>query len=294
VEVGYFRRWLNNFVVTDNLAQSQSDFGSFYVVAPQDPRLPNGGGYTVSNLYNANQNVASLNNNLVTLAGNYGNQYNHYNGVLLNVSARPLKGLVFQGGLNTGRTVADACEIRAKIDEYNGQSTVWGNAGTAGLPGTTTFTTINATNPWCHVDTGFITRWTGLGSWTIPKIDVQVAGTLRSDQGGALGALYSVPNSVIQPILGRPLSNNAPSVTVNLIQPGTLYGDRVNEVDLRFAKILRIGVTRTNVGVDIYNIINSAAVLTYNQNYNPATTTWLTPTSVLTPRFFKVSATIDF
>jgi hypothetical protein len=293
VEVGYFRRWLNNFVVTDNLAQSQSDFGSFYVVAPQDQRLPNGGGYTVNNLYNANQNVASLNNNLVTLASNYGNQYNHYNGVLVNVSARPLKGLVFQGGLNTGRTVADACEIRAKIDEYNGQSTVWGNPGTAGI-GPPTFTTINATIPWCHVDTGFITRWTGLGSWTIPKIDVQVAGTLRSDQGGALGALYAVPNSVIQPILGRPLSNNAPNVTVNLIQPGTLYGDRVNEIDLRFAKILRFGVTRTNVGVDIYNIINSAAVLTYNQNYNPATTTWLTPTSVLTPRFFKISATIDF
>jgi hypothetical protein len=43
-------------------------------------------------------------------------------------------------------------------------------------------------------------------------------------------------------------------VTVNLIQPGTLYGDRVNEIDLRIAKILRVGRTRTNVGLDIYNI----------------------------------------
>ena len=55
---------------------------------------------------------------------------------------------------------------------------------------------------------------------------------------------------------------------------------------------------RTNVGVDIYNILNSAAVLTYNQTYIPATATaasaWLAPTSVLTPRFFKIGAQIDF
>lgn len=297
VEVGYFRRWLNNFVVTDNLAQGQGDFGKFFVVAPQDPRLPNGGGYTISDLFNVNpssptnQNLASTINNFVTLAENYGNQYNHYNGVLINISARPRVGLVFQGGINAGKTEADACEIRSKISELNAQSTVWGNAGAAGL--VTSFTTINAVNPWCHVNTGFITRFTGLGSWTIPKVDVQIAGTFRSDHGTPLAALYNVPNSAIAPILGRNLSQAAPNVTVNLIQPGTLYGDRVNEIDMRFAKILRFGGTRTNIGVDVYNIINSAAVLTYNQNYNP-TGNWLVPTSVLTPRFLKIGATIDF
>jgi hypothetical protein len=35
-------------------------------------------------------------------------------------------------------------------------------------------------------------------------------------------------------------------------------------------------------------------VLTYNQNYSPTTTTWLTPTSVLQPRFVKFSAQVDF
>lgn len=293
VEIGYYRRWLNNFVVTDNLAQSPSDFGKFYVVAPQDSRLPNGGGNTITDLYNVNQNVASVVNNFVTKSDNYGNQYNHYNGVLINVSARPQKGMFFQGGINTGKTVADACDARSKIPELNAQSTVWGNPGTAGPPNTTTFTTINATNPWCHVDTRFITRWTGLGSYTLPKVGVQIAGTFRSDQGGALAALYSVPNSVIQPILGRPLSNSAPNVVVNLIEPGSLYGDRVNEIDVRFAKILRFGGTRTNIGVDVYNIINSAAILTYNQNFIP-NGNWLVPTVVLTPRFVKFSATIDF
>ena len=290
VEVGYFRRWLNNFVVTDNLAQGLNDFGKFYVVAPKDSRLPDGGGNTIDNLYNANPNVAALNNNLVTLASNYGSQYHHYNGVLINISARPVRGLVLQGGINSGKTVGDSCEIRSQLPELNAQSTVWGNPGTAGIG--TTFTTINSVIPWCHVETT-ITRFTGLGSWTIPRVDVQIAGTLRSDQGSPLAALYSVPNSAIAPILGRNLSNAAPNVTVNLIQPGSMYGDRVNEIDLRFAKIIRVMGTRTNFGVDVYNVINSSAVLTYNQNFI-AGGNWLVPTSVLQPRFVKIGATIDF
>jgi hypothetical protein len=295
VELGYTRRWLTNFVVTDNRAQSISDFGKFSIVVPSDPRLPTSG-QTITDLYNANQNVASVVDNLFTKASNYGDQYHRSHGILLNVSARPRNALFFQGGFNAGNTVGDDCAIRAQLPELNAVTTVFGGFGTAAA-GTPTVATINSTIPWCHVDTGWVTRFTGLGSWTIPKVEVQVASTVRSDQGGALAALYAVQNSVIQPILGRPLSNSAQNVTVNLIPPGTLYGDRVNEIDIRFAKILRYGRTRTNVGVDVYNLTNSSPVLTYNQNFSPIAGggfTWLTPTSVLQPRFFKLSATIDF
>ena len=81
---------------------------------------------------------------------------------------------------------------------------------------------------------------------------------------------------------------------MNLIEPGTLYGDRVTQIDMRFAKILRFGRTRTTVGIDLYNITNSAAVLTYNQTFVPTTDTWLRPNSVLQARFVKFSAQIDF
>jgi hypothetical protein len=93
--------------------------------------------------------------------------------------------------------------------------------------------------------------------------------------------------------LGRPLSGNTPSVTVNLLEPGAQWGDRINEFDLRVAKVLRFGRTRSNVGVDIYNLLNSAAVLTYNQSFTPGGR-WLVPTTVMTSRFAKVSASIDF
>ena len=48
-----------------------------------------------------------------------------------------------------------------------------------------------------------------------------------------------------------------------------------------------------NVGFDVYNLLNSAAVLSYNQAFI-ANGPWLTPTSVMTARFAKVSAQFDF
>ncbi len=82
-------------------------------------------------------------------------------------------------------------------------------------------------------------------------------------------------------------------MTVNLIAPGDVWGDRVNEVDVRVAKILKFGRTRTNVGVDVYNVFNSSAVLGYNQTFIPGGS-WLRPTLVMTSRFAKISAQIDF
>ena len=61
-------------------------------------------------------------------------QYQRYNGVLLNVSARPRNGLTLQGGINTGKTVTDNCEVRALLPE------------------------VNSLNPYCNNAPGLITR----------------------------------------------------------------------------------------------------------------------------------------
>ena len=114
-----------------------------------------------------------------------------------------------------------------------------------------------------------------------------------------LAANYTVTSAVAAQTLLRPLAGNTPNIVVNLIEPGTLYGDRVNELDFRIAKILRFGRTRTNVGFDIYNVLNANPVLTYNTAFTPITAAtpngqWLVPTSVLQSRFVKFSASIDF
>ena len=76
-----------------------------------------------------------------------------------------------------------------------------------------------------------------------------------------------------------------------MLDPGELYGDRITQVDLRIAKLLRFGRTRANVGIDVYNLTNSNVPLGYT---NTLGATWMNPTSVLDARFAKVSAQIDF
>ena len=114
VDVGYFRRWFGNFAVTDNLALAASDFTAFSTTAPADPRLPGGGGYTVDGFVDLNANRATTPpNNFFTLARNYGDQIQVWNGVDLTVNARLRRDLYVQGGLSTGRTLTDNCEILA-------------------------------------------------------------------------------------------------------------------------------------------------------------------------------------
>jgi len=281
VEFGYFWRWLGNFTATDNTAITAADFTPFSINAPLDPRLPGGGGYAIAGLANQANKFGTITNN-ITDAANFGAQYQRYHGILLNFSARASKGLTFQGGINSGTTVTDNCAVRALIPE-------------AGLG----IASSTAQNTYCHNEPGYITKASAVASYIIPRIDVLIAGTVRSDQGGVLAANWNA-NSVqfIQPALGRPVTQGAATTPINLVAPGQVWGDRVNELDFRFGKILRFGRMRINAGIDIFNVLNQGAILTYNQSFIlPTATTagsWLAPSSVLTPRFVKLGVQIDF
>jgi len=72
-----------------------------------------------------------------------------------------------------------------------------------------------------------------------------------------------------------------------------MFGDRVNQLDLRLGKILRYNQSRTRVAVDIYNALNSSAVLTYNNAFVPGGP-WLQPLTILTPRMFRISAEVEW
>jgi hypothetical protein len=288
VEFNYSRRWLNNFTVTDNLATATGDYRPFSIVAPTDSRLGGSSGQTITSLFAQTQAAAlTTPNNFNTLAQNFGNQYQHFNGFLMNVQSRVRSGLTLSGGFNTGKTVSDNCDIRAQIPEL----TVGGIVSAAG-PG------VNAANPWCHIDTGWLTRATFLGSYVVPKVDVLVSSTFRSDQGGQLAANYLIPLALAQAggLVGTFANNVSPQI--NLIQPGTLYGDRVNELDFKLAKIFRFAGTRLNAGIEIYNALNANATLTYAQTFTLTNFSgpgaWLQPTQVMTPRFFKFTAQFDF
>src|SRR6185436_7651787 len=102
----------------DNRALSPADFDSFTIAAPSNPLLPNGGGYQIGGLYNLKPAMFGLpNDDYVTSADTYGKQTEHWNGVDATFSARGRGGMLLQGGVSTGRTTTDNCEIRAKLPE---------------------------------------------------------------------------------------------------------------------------------------------------------------------------------
>ncbi|HXD73820.1 MAG TPA: TonB-dependent receptor [Vicinamibacterales bacterium] len=282
LEVAYTRRWYSGFTVTDNQALATGDLSPYTVTAPLDSRLPNGGGYTVGTLYDVNPAKFGQVNNLIIDSSKYGNEYQYFNGVDLTLNIRLRNGLTLTGGTSTGQTVADACDVRNNLPELS-------QGIGAGLVGST----VSTTSPYCHVAYGILTQGRGLGSYIIPKIDVQLSGVFQSKPGALLAANYAVPNSAVVGSLGRNLAGNAPNVTVNLIAPGSQYGDRVNQLDFRVAKILKYGRTRTMVGIDLYNAMNSNAILTYNLAFIP-NGTWKQPVTILTGRLVKFSAEINF
>jgi hypothetical protein len=120
---------------------------------------------------------------------------------------------------------------------------------------------------------------------------VLFSATFQSQPGPVLAANFNVPNALVQPSLGRPLSGGTANVAVNLIRPGDLYGDRTNQMDFRVAKVLTFGSTRTNVGVDLYNALNANPVTSYNQTYGA---NWLRPQAIMPARFVKLSVQLDF
>jgi hypothetical protein len=207
------------------------------------------------------------------------------------INARLRNGLTVQGGTSTGRRLQDNCAVRAQVPE------------TYSWPQTVTTQTARVTNltspardgglqsPYCRVVEPFLTSFRGLATYLVPKVDIQVSGTWRSDPGDELRADYVVTNAVAAPSLGRNLSSG--NVTVNLIPPGTLYGNRRNNIDLRVAKIFRFGPTRAQLGFDVYNLTNTDAVTTYNNNYVP-NGAWLIPTAIQPARYVRLNATVDF
>lgn len=296
VTVGYFRNWWDNWYVVDNRATNLEDYTPFSIRAPIDERLPGGGGQVIGGLYNLVPNKVGPVDELAQSSKKFADQTENWHGVDVNVVARLRAGLTVQGGTSTGRRLADGCDVRAKLPELGaGPTGTFNQSVTATVNVTTAVGSLSVTNPYCRLAEPLRTDFRGLATYTIPRVDVQVSGTWASIPGGPLAANFVANNAWIA--LGpQPLNRNlsgATNVTVNLIEPFTLFADRRNNIDFRVAKILRYGRTRTLVGVDVYNLTNTDVVTGYNETFVP-NGSWLRPTAIQPARYARISAQVDF
>jgi hypothetical protein len=270
VDVGYFRRWYGNFTVVDNRAVSAADFARYSITTPVDSRLP-GSGQPIDGLLEVSPAKAGAVDNITTFSDNFGKQIEHWNGVDVTINARPRGGVTLQGGLSTGRTSTDNCDLRTTLPEITLQ-----------------FGVIAVPEAYCHVDTAFLTQIKFLGTYLVPKLDVLFGVTFQSTPGPQINANHFVTSAQTSPQV--PLSG-AGFRLVNLVPPGSDYADRANQLDLRFSKIFRTRTTRMSLNVDLANLMNSNYVLGINGNYGPS---WLAPLNIMDARLVKFSGQIDF
>jgi hypothetical protein len=293
VSAGYFRRIYGNFNVVDNEALSASDFTQYSVSVPTTASgagsLPNAG-QTIGGLFDQNINPAPR--NVVKDAATFGKQQSHWDGVDITLDARLRNGLFLQGGVSTGKTMFDYCDIVDDVPEALSwgalQATVTAPINAlAAIPGTTVSLPVG----YCHQETPFLSQYKALASYTLPWYGIRVSGTLQSLPGPQVVGtnVYNNTNRTTLTTLGRPFTLN--QQTVHLIEPGSFYGDRLNQIDLRLTKIVNVGKGRLDLNVDFYNAFNSDAVVAELGSVGPV---WRLPLTVIQPRFVKFAARWDF
>ena len=124
----------------------------------------------------------------------------------------------------------------------------------------------------------------------------QPANTTVATNGGSRIATYQMTPAQFLAATGVPLRAGLAQQSVNLLAPGAVYGDRINVMDLRVAKVLRFGGKRLNVGFDLYNLFNANPATAYETVFDVATVgaRWLQPTAVLNPRAARFNVQFDF
>jgi hypothetical protein len=205
-------------------------------------------------LYNLAPGKRGLSDNVLTFARE---DSQVFNGVDILVSGKFGQAGRVSGGISMGRMVTDTCTT----DNPNARR-------------------------FCRVTPPFMAgnQYKFVASYPLPY-GMQLSGTFQSIPGPVISANYTVSSA----IAGIPLTLG--SLSVNLVEPGTLYGDRSNRVDLRMGKNVRVGATRFYPFVDFLNVFNASPVVALNNTYGLS---WQRPQSILVGRTIQVGMQVDF
>jgi hypothetical protein len=302
-DVSFTHRSFHGFFVTDDRNRQPGGVAAYYetytLTAPQDPRLAGGGGYPITVYVPTAAANAVAPRLYMTRESDFGPERDsRWDGVDITVNARVRNGLTTQVGTSTGRALVDTCQTAAKFNNVNAMNGAIAGPDPRGC---------RNVEPWQ-------TTLRGLASYTVPKADVLVSAVLRSQPAmqlsamtvltGAQSAQWQVPNSVIAAALGH-LPPGATPTGNTVIQLADnehrVYADeRRTQVDVRFAKVVRFGRTRTDVGVDLNNLLNTSyatgftTTYEYGRDNTPRPSGWATPSSIYSPRFVRVNFTVTY
>jgi hypothetical protein len=301
MSAGYYRNWFGNHIITDNTLVTPADFDPFCITAPTDARLPGGGGYQVCGLYDINPAQFGRVSSVVTQADNFGKLQRVNDFINVTINARLARDLQVGAGVDTGRSVNDAC---FDVDSPGAVATsLPGNlvgigAGLLSTPTPFTATTINGERI-CRVVTPFggQTQVKAFATYPLPW-DFIVSAVFQNISGPTITANYTASNAQIAPSLGRDLAACrgaavcASTAVVPLIVPQTMFDDRLTRLDLRIGKRIALSPRmRLQANLNIFNVFNGSASSTLNLNYGPS---WQQPSLLQDGRMVQFNANLTF
>jgi hypothetical protein len=296
VDFQFTRHAFGNFFASYNSTRPPSAYNAYCVTAPTAPQngftLPNAG-QQVCGFEDLNPSFAAVVPFFqVQKASNFGDVSDIYTGYDINLNARLPRGGVLSGGVSLGHEVTDICGVVSQASVgYAGVTGVL--ASSAGALGGSPPSTL-----YCHVEPPFQGDIKAFGSYPLPWFGLNVAATLQNRPGPSISASYTVSCSAasiatcdptVLSTLGRPLQAGAASA--QLIAPSTVFGARVTQLDARVGKQFKVDRYRFQASVDVFNVLNSSAVLSQN---NTVGVSWQNPTSILQGRLVKIGAQISF
>ncbi len=105
------------------------------------------------------------------------------------------------------------------------------------------------------------------GALPLP-FDTMISGLVQVFPGAPIQATYEVTAVDFPGLVNLGAADNANrSLTVDLIEPGTVFEDYTTEMQLRFSKVVTINDIRTRFYMDATNITNRARVTARNRYY---------------------------
>jgi hypothetical protein len=294
--VGYFHTQYGNLTVAQNTLVSASDFTSYCITEPTDSRLGSLSGQQVCGYYDINPNKVGQAQYVVTQASHFGSPQDYFDGVDIGVNMRFGKGGVVNGGMTVGRETYDYCYANNRPDLTPENFPFAFSDAINRYPRNAQFCKVQS--PW----------WDAYGSqvkfqavYPLPY-NMAISAVYKNLPGIILTASNPLTSAQVAPFLGRPLAGGAASVNLALLPftggnigsgavGGAAFDDRLNQLDLRLTKAVRIGRGRIQGILDVYNIFDArtpqADVTTYGA-------TWTRPTSLLGGRLFKFGTQVEW
>jgi hypothetical protein len=267
VSTNWVRRSWRRLIWTDDVLTT---FDDYTVINTPNPLIPS----EMIPVYNLRRDKLGQ---VQQVDKNSDNRQKWYNGYDVGFTARIRRANVF-GGVSSGRLLTVTCEVD------NPNSLRFCDQRDLRIP--------------------YLTQFKVSGAYALPH-GLQISGNWQGYPGVTTGtarqdAEYNPTNNRVDDpslnvnyIVDRTIipSLTVTSVTVPLVEPGTKYQKRWNQIDVRLAKKFQMRQVNFQGQLDIFNVLNSNSILSSNETYGSSLDR---PTSILQGRLFAIGAQMSF